>query len=200
MTVTASGFSKAQTQTSVNIGQATVADVKMAVGASSQTVEVTSAAPLVQADNADLSTNFGSTSIQNSPNGGNDITYVAQTAPGVAMAVGGGYGNFTSYGLPATSNLFTVNGENDMDPYLNLNNSGATNLTLGKNDLQEATVISNAYSGQYGQQAGAQINYVTKSGTNQYHGNAEYWWTGREMNANDWFNNLNQASSPVCQQ
>ena len=55
-----------------------------------------------------------------------------------------------------------------MDPYLNLNNSGATNLMLGKNDLQEATVISNAYSGQYGQQAGAQVNYVTKSGTNQY--------------------------------
>ena len=59
-----------------------------------------------------------------------------------------------------------------MDPYLNLNNTGATNLTLGKNDVQEATVISNAYSGQYGQQAGAQIYYVTKSGTNQYHGNA----------------------------
>ena len=114
------------------------------------------------------------------------------------MAVGGGYGNFTSYGLPATSNLFTVNGENDMDPYLNLNNSGATNLTLGKNDLQEATVISNAYSGQYGQQAGAQINYVTKSGTNQYHGNAEYWWTGREMNANDWFNNLNSVPRPFA--
>ncbi len=55
-----------------------------------------------------------------------------------------------------------------MDPYLNLNNSGATNLTLGKNDLQEATVITNAYSGQYGQQAGVQVSYVTKSGTNQY--------------------------------
>ena len=84
------------------------------------------------------------------------------------MNTGMGYGNFSSYGLPATSNLFTVNGENDMDPYLNLNNSGATNLTLGKNDVQEATVISNAYSGQYGQQAGAQVSYVTKSGTNQY--------------------------------
>ncbi len=89
------------------------------------------------------------------------------------MNTGMGYGNFSSYGLPATSNLFTVNGENDMDPYLNLNNSGSTNLTLGKNELQEATVISNAYSGQYGQQAGAQVSYVTKSGTNQYHGNVE---------------------------
>ena len=43
VSVTASGFSKAETQTSVNIGQATVADVKMAVGSNSQTVEVTSA-------------------------------------------------------------------------------------------------------------------------------------------------------------
>ena len=51
------------------------------------------------------------------------------------MNTGQGYGNFSAYGLPATSNLFTVNGENDMDPYLNLNNSGATNLTLGKNEV-----------------------------------------------------------------
>ena len=65
MSVSASGFSKAETQTSVNIGQATVADVKMAVGANLQTVEVTSVAPLVQSDNADLSTNFGSNVIQN---------------------------------------------------------------------------------------------------------------------------------------
>ena len=110
-----------------------------------------------------------------------------------------GYGNFSAYGLPATSNLFTVNGENDMNPYLNLNNSGATNLTLGKNEVQEATVISNAYSGQYGQQAGAQVNYVTRSGTNQYHGNVNYAWTGRAMDANDWFNNHTGDTAAVCQ-
>ena len=135
VSVTASGFSKTTSTANVNVGQASIADVKMAVGASSTTVEVTSAAPLVSADNADLSTNFNQNLIANSPNGGNDITYVAQTAPGAAMNTGGGYGNFSVYGLPATSNLFTVNGENDMDPYLNLNNSGATNLMLGRNDL-----------------------------------------------------------------
>ena len=116
------------------------------------------------------------------------------------MNTGGGYGNFSVYGLPATSNVFTVNGENDMDPYLNLNNSGATNLMLGRNETQEATVISNAYSGQYGQQAGAQVNYVTKSGTNQFHGNAIYYWNGSSMNANAWFNNAPDIAEAVCQQ
>ncbi len=190
ITTDAQGFTKTERTTTVNVGQATVVDIKMAVGSTTQTVEVTTAAPLVNADNADLSTSFGAGQIQNQPNGGNDLTYIAQTAPGVTMNTGQGYGNFSANGLPATSNLFTVNGENDMDPYLNLNNSGATNLTLGKNEVQEAVVItSNAYSGQYGQQAGAQVNYVTKSGTNQYHGNVFYEWTGSSLDANDWFNN-----------
>ncbi|MGA3187147.1 MAG: hypothetical protein ABSF22_08545, partial [Bryobacteraceae bacterium] len=81
-------------------------------------------------------------------------------------------------------------GENDMDPYFNINNSGATNLTLGQNELQEATVISNAYSGQYGTFSGAQVSYVTRSGTNDFHGNATYLWNGRALNANDWFSNV----------
>ncbi len=199
VSVSAQGFNSTSSIFTVNVGQSTVANVKMEVGASSTTVEVTGAPPLVQTDNANLSTNFNQNIIQNAPNGGNDLTYVAQTAPGVTMNTGQGYGNFSAYGLPATSNLFTVNGENDMNPYLNLNNSGATNLTLGKDEVQEATVISNAYSGQYGQQAGAQVNYVTKSGTNQYHGNVNYEWTGRAMDANDWFNNRSVHTASLCQ-
>ena len=58
VSVTAPGFSKSEATANVAIGQASIADVKMAVGTSATTVEVTSAAPLVQADNADLSTNF----------------------------------------------------------------------------------------------------------------------------------------------
>ncbi len=196
--VTASGFSKTTSTANVSIGQASIADVKMAVGSSSTTVEVTSSAPLVSADNADLSTNFSQALIANQPNGGNDLSYIAQTSPGAVMNTGGGYGNFSVYGLPATSNLFTVNGENDMDPYLNLNNTGATNLQLGRNDLQEATVISNAYSGQYGQQAGAQVNYVTKSGTNQFHGDAIYYWNGSSMNGNAWFNSAQGVPKPFA--
>ena len=44
----------------------------------------------------------------------------------------------------------------DNDPFLNLNNSGATNLLLGANEVQEATVVNGAYTGEYGTLAGAQ--------------------------------------------
>jgi hypothetical protein len=77
-----------------------------------------------------------------------------------------------------------------------LNNSGATNLLLGINDVQEATVVNNGYSPQYGGLVGANVNYVTKSGTNKFHGNANYFWNGRTMNANNWFNNFNGVARP----
>ena len=61
------GFSKADTTVNVTRRPGHDRRPKMAVGASSQTVEVSSAAPLVQADNADLSTNFNQTMIANRP-------------------------------------------------------------------------------------------------------------------------------------
>jgi hypothetical protein len=112
------------------------------------------------------------------------------------MNTQGGFGNSSTFGLPATSNLFTVNGMNENDPFLNLNNSGATNLLLGQNDINQATVVNNGYSGQYGGLAGANVNYITKAGSNAWHGNATYWWNGRAMNANNFINNASGAARP----
>ena len=53
-------------------------------------------------------------------------------------------------------------------------------------------MVNNGYSTQYGGLAGANVNYVTKSGTNSFHGNANYFWNGRAMNANSWFNKQSQ--------
>jgi hypothetical protein len=196
-TVTASqaGFQKAERPIEVSVGQIVAADLQLTLGSNTQTVEVTTAAPLVSTDPS-INTAFTSTEVAELPSAGGDITNIADTVPGVVVNNTGGYGNFTLNGLPATSNLYTVNGENDMDPYFNINNSGATNLTLGQNEVQEATVIANPYSGQYGQLAGAQVTMVTKSGTNQFHGNALYWWNGRDMNSNDWFNNYYGGTRP----
>src|SRR5215472_12888422 len=194
VSASAAGFQPAQRKIQVAVGIAANGNIALPASTASTTIEVS--APPTQIDNADISTNFSQEQISLVPNPGNDLSAVAQTSPGVVMNTGMGFGNFSSFGLPGTSNLFTVDGQNDNDPFLNLNNSGATNLLLGANDIQEATVTNNGYSGQYGQLAGAQVNYVTKSGTNQWHGNAIYYWNGRALNANDYLNNLQVAGTP----
>jgi hypothetical protein len=199
VTVNQAGFASVNQPAFVAVGQVTRADVKLNVNQSSQTIEVTAETPLVQTENGNVQSSFNTAQIEALPNPGGDITYVAQQAPGVAISTGGGYGNFTANGTPANSNLFTVNGNDEMDPYLNLNNSGASNLTLGANELSEATVTTNGYTGEFGRNAGAQVNYATKSGTNAFHGNALYYWTGAALNARDWFANGDPTNGTAYQ-
>ena len=189
VTVSASGFQPITQKTQVVVGQTASGNISLAVTGTNTTVEVTTTA--TQIENANISTSFSQEQIALVPNPGNDLSAVAQTSPGITMNTQGGFGNFSSFGLPGTSNLFTLDGQNDNDPFLNLNNSGATNLLLGANEISEATVTNNGYSGQFGQLAGAQVNYVTKSGTNRFHGNAEYFWNGRVLNADSFFNKEN---------
>ena len=196
VTAKQSGFATIEQKVTVAVGQTSVANVKLQISGTAETVEVSGSAVAVITAAPNQSTSFSQMEVQTLPNPGGDLTNIAQSAPGVVMNTTGGYGNFTMNGLPATSNMFTVNGENDMDPYFNINNSGASNLTIGSNEIQEATVMANPYSGEYGQLSGAQVTYVTKSGANAFHGNALYWWNGSSMNANDWMNNNSNPATP----
>jgi hypothetical protein len=193
--VAPANFKAVTATSSVSVGQNAIVNVKLEVGAAGTTVEVTSEAALLQTESTEISTTFNEREITEVPNPGNDLSFIAQTAPGSVMNTNGGYGNFSNFGVSATSNLFTLNGMYDNDPFLNLNNSGATNLLLGQNEVAEATVVTNGYSGQYGGFVGANVNYITKSGSNNWHGNVNYFWNGRVMNANDYFhtNNVNPA-------
>jgi hypothetical protein len=193
LTINATGFQETRRTLEVQIGQTVTVNIQVAIAAATQTVDVTEAPVTVQTENGDIATTFTTLQVAEMPNPGNDVTYIAQTAPGVLQNTGGGYGNFSTFGLPGTANLFTTNGQNTMDPYLNLNYSGATNLLLGTNEVAEASVVNNGYSGQYGQMAGSQVNTVTKSGTNQFHANATWNWSGSSLAANDFF--ANQAGT-----
>jgi hypothetical protein len=188
--VSAAGFQTSQQVVQINLGQIATADVHLSVGSSNTTVTVSEEAPLVESENGNVSSTLSEKQIQEMPNSGNDITFNAQLAAGsVSNTAGGGLGNFSSFGISATANLFTLNGMDDNDPFLSLNNSGATNLTLGNNEVQEVSVTTNGYSGEYGTLAGANVAFVTKSGTNEWHGKDSYYWNGRALNANSWFNN-----------
>ena len=191
-----SGFQSSTRNVIVQLGQVINATLSLGVGQVVESVQVTTESPLLQTENANLTTTFNQVQVDQLPNPGGDITYYANLAPGIAMNTSGnGYGNFTAFGLPSTSNLFTENGNDENDAFLNLNNSGSSNLLLGKNEVQEVAVVTNGYTGQYGRQAGAVVNYTTKYGTNQYHGDATYDWNGRYLNANEWFNK--QAGNPT---
>ena len=122
VTVTQAGFEKAEKQVTVLVGQVAPADVQLAVGQGSQTIDVTAEGNTLSTSPSGNTTSFTPLELELLPSPGGDITNIAETALGAVMNTTGGSanggGNFSMNGLPATSNLFTVNGENDMDPVL----------------------------------------------------------------------------------
>jgi len=189
LTVEHDRFRKESRSVTVLLETPVTVNITLEIAKANMQLVVTAEAPLVQADNGDVSITVSERQISELPNPGNDLTYIAQSAPGAIMATdnartGGGGGNFSILGMPGTSNLFTLNGMNDNSGHLNF--TGATGMLLGQNQIQEATVVSNGYSGHFGDAPGSYVNYVTKSGGNDFHGNAEYFWNGSVLNATDW--------------
>src|SRR6266566_2424260 len=176
LTVTHVGFRQESRAVNVLLGPQVSVNVTLEIAKASTSVTVTEEAPLIQAENGDFSATINQRQISEVPNPGNDLTYIAQTAPGMVMNTDGGNGNFSSLGMPGTSNRFTINGMNDNDNQLSQNMTGALLLLLGQNQIQEATVVSIGYSGQFGGVAGANVNYITKYGGNEINGNAQYYW------------------------
>jgi len=133
------------------------------------------------------------------PNPGGDLTYPLQFAPGALINTAGssndfvgssnGYGNVEFNGLPALSNGYIVDGLETNDPLTNLNSGLSTNLVLGLNSISEVTVNTLSYSVDQGRYGASQVDYVTKSGTNRFHGNLYELWNGSLLNAADYFTN-----------
>jgi len=199
VTVAAANFQTTQQTVNVAVGNTTTVSVSLPLAKGATTVQVLGeSVPLLQTENSDISTTLTQEQVQNLPNPGGDITYYIQLTQGVVMNTQMHYGNSSAFGLPATSNNFTVNGAEDNDPFLNLNNSGPSNLLLGSNDVGEVNIVANAYSAQYGALGGVQENITTRSGTNSFHGDAVYYWANSDMEANDWFNKNTGAPEPYA--
>jgi hypothetical protein len=185
LTVRHTGFREVKRTVVVLLGPAVSVNITLEIAEASSEMTVSDEAPLIHAENGDASATSTQQQISEVPNPGNDLTYIVQTTPGVVMntdtpnATGM---NFSILGMPSTSYLYSIDGV-DNPP------TGVLGLLLGQNQVQEATVVSTGYSGQFGNAAGGNINFITKSGNNQFHGNAQYHWNGRVLNANNWFNN-----------
>ncbi len=186
--VETSGFSTQEQSVTVTVGQSSTINAQLAVGASNTTVMVSAEGAPLETENGNIATSFNERQIERVPNPGQDLTYIAQVAPGAVMNTQSGGGNFSTFGLPGYSNMFTINGMDYLNSYGDNNKSGATNNSLGANEIQSVTVVNNGYSGNYGRLVGSTVNYVSKSGSNRVHGNAAYSWNGSSLNANDFFN------------
>jgi len=139
LAVSHDGFREESQDVNVLLGPPGARNIKLEIAGGSATVKVTDEMPLLQAENGDVSTTMNQKQISEVPNPGNDLTYIAQTAPGAIMntdSIGyGGIGNFSILGMPGASNLFTLNGMNNNDPIWNVNNSGVTGMMLGQNAM-----------------------------------------------------------------
>ena len=180
------GFSKLETTITVANAQVLGVDLHLTVGSQTQTVNVEAAASVLQTENGNVATNVSQKQIAEVPNSGNNMVYVTKLTPGMG----------TGFGVSGSTTMYTVDGMRNNDPYNNSNNSGASNMMMGVNDVEEATVTGNGYSGQFGGLVGAQVSFVTKSGGNRLHGDASWFWTGRSLVANTWFGNHTNTPRP----
>src|SRR5271156_3096030 len=207
VTVKASGFAVQTSQaTPVAVGRTVTLNFTLHIS-TSQNVEVSAEQGLLSLDNPNTTTTLEEKAIKSLPNPGQDVTYIAQFAPGALMntagssndaKAAGGYGNVEFNGLPATSNGYILDGYDANDPFLGLNIGLSTNLVIGLDALQEATVNTNSYAVDQGRYGASQIDYFTKSGTNRFHGDVYEIWNGSLFNASDYFLHANDTPGNIA--
>ena len=186
------------------LGQKQTVDFRLSVASASETVLVEGQAPLINPENPNTATSLTARSLEDLPNPGGDMTYPLQFAAGALINTAGsgndfvggtnGYGNVQFNGLPSLSNGYIVDGLETNDPLTNLNSGLSTNLVLGLNSIAEVTVNTLSYSVDQGRYGASQVNYVTKSGSNQFHGNLYELWNGSRFNAADFFTNATSGN------
>ncbi len=179
------------------LGQKETIDFKLNIASQNATVQVQDQAPLISPENPNTSTTLTARALEDLPNPGGDMTYPVQFAAGALINTAGsgndfvegtnGYGNVQFNGLPSLSNGYIVDGLETNDPLTNLNSGLSTNLVLGLNSIAEVTVNTVSYAVDLGRYGASQVNYITKSGTNRFHGNLYELWNGSKLNAADFF-------------
>ncbi len=207
LTVDAPGFEEQVSKpVSAGLGETATLTFTLKLAEVKQNVTVMTEAPLIDTENPNTTTTLTARAIEDLPNAGGDLTFPVQFAAGALINTAGssndfvggqnGYGNVEFNGLPALSNAYIVDGLETNDPVTNLNSGLATNLVLGLNAIEEVTVNTTSYAVDQGRYGAAQVNYVTKSGTNSLHGNLYELWNGSKLNAADFFTNATDGHKP----
>ena len=184
------GFKKnVQKEVTVEVNGVVTLNSTLQVGATQETVEVTSEAPLVDTTSTQLGAVVNDRAISQLPLAERNTYQFLSLQPGVQSTTGGDlfYGSdragvVSVNGGRGRSNNFSVNGGDANDQFANLPAVQPT-----PDSIQEFRVLTNTFDAEYGRNSGAIVNVVTKSGTNAFHGNIYEFFRNKSLNAKGYF-------------
>lgn len=208
VTVTQSGFQRAvTTNVAVNVAAEKRVDVTLKTGQVSQTVEVSAESlPEIETTTNILGATFTAQQAKDLPLNGRDFQKMIFLTPGVSGSPDqitdspGSFGIFSMNGARGRSNNYLLDGTDMNDGYRNdpaINEAGVfgTPATILPVDAIEETRISSNFMPEYGRNAGATVNIVTKSGTNKLHGSAIEYFRNNALDARNYFNPSDQPKA-----
>ena len=170
------------TRVTVEVGRTTTLDASLGVQSQTETVIATAEAPVIVADRADFSTNINSTTIDNLPINGRRWSFFALSTPGATPD--GGFGLVSFRGISGLLNNNTVDGADNNQAFFS-EERGRTRISYSTSEasIQEFQINTSNYSAEYGRAAGGVVNAVTKSGSNQFHGEAFWYFRNSDWGA-----------------
>ncbi|MGQ9915908.1 MAG: TonB-dependent receptor [Bryobacteraceae bacterium] len=197
VTVSRSGFSRyVQGPITLRVGQDVELNIQLEVAGLTEVVTVTADAGMINTTNAEVGTNFDVRRIGDLPMAPNrNILNLALQIPGVSQ-LSSGNSAFTSGGVSFSVNGMRTRSNNFMIDGQDSNNASIGGLLQEINNpdtVAEMRVVTNQFAAEYGRAAGSVVNIVTKSGTNDFHGSAYWFYNGNKLNARS---NLDKRNFP----
>jgi len=187
----------------LNVQDALSINFTLPIGAFHEIVTVEGGAPLVNTDNATVSTVVDRQFAENLPMNGRSFQSLIELTPGVVLTPSTAYdaGQFSVNGQRAASNYWMVDGVsanagvgagqvpgNGFGGTLgSFSALGGTNSLVSVDAMQEFRIQTSTYAPEFGRTPGGQISIVTRSGTNQFHGTLFEYLRNYELEANNWF-------------
>jgi hypothetical protein len=173
----------------IDAGVPKTADITLEVGAITESVVVTAAGEIVQTSSATVSSTIQKEQVADLPfnsRGGMDLLV---TQPGVQT--GTTARNSFINGLPFAAINVTIDGINTQDNYYKNGDGFFTLMPARQDELEEITLSTSAAGADANAQGAASVKFITKGGTNQFHGGAFWQHRNTDLNANSYFNNIN---------
>jgi hypothetical protein len=173
LTVSVTSFSSYKQQVVVEVGVVTTADIALGIAVQKESVIVTGEAPAVNTEQSTFATNFNSTALENLPINSRRWSYFALLTPGAVPD--GTFGDISFRGVGYIFDNNTVDGTANTQAFF-AEEVGRTRMAYSTslNSVQEFQVTTSNYSAEYGRAVGGVVNAITKSGTNEIHGDLFY--------------------------